>query len=76
MPLKDPKKAVQQTPLARSQGALQRGGTHIFLGLVIGFWVIDAHLKRDGLSAKDLNTLILALRISQEVAETAAGTWT
>ena len=35
---------------------------------------LDAHLKRDGLSPKDLNTLILALRISQEVAETAART--
>ena len=37
---------------------------------------INAHLKREGLTPKDLNTLILALRISQEVAETAAGTRT
>ncbi len=35
---------------------------------------LDAHLKRDGLSPKDLNTIVLALRISQEVAEKAART--
>ena len=67
---------VDRQMLARMAMKQVRARIATFMTAMKGLEHIDAHLKREGLTPKDLNTLILALRISQEVAETAAGTRT
>ena len=67
---------VDRQMLASMAAKQVRARVATFMTAMRGLEHIEAHLKREGLSAKDLGNLFQALRLSQEVAETAAGTWT